>query len=55
MFPYVMRRSIVSKRKAEMGTARMVLRRAGDVADMGRIVLRRPLDSLSIAVDTRQT
>jgi hypothetical protein len=36
-------------------TARMVLRRAGEVADMGRIVLRSPLDSLSIAVDTRQT
>jgi hypothetical protein len=33
----------------------MVLRRAGSVADMGRIVFRRPFISLSIAVDTLQT
>jgi hypothetical protein len=40
---------------SELGTARIVLRSAGSDADMGRMVFRRPFDSLSIAVDTLQT
>jgi hypothetical protein len=54
MFPYVRRRPSV-RGSRDTSTARMVLRRAGSAADIGRIVLRSPFDSLSIAVDTRQT